>query len=291
MDSIINSDYHDLEILCINDESNDNSLSVLQEYQKKDNRIQVIDIPNGGVSNARNIGLAKATGEFITFIDSDDWIHQQYFCILIDCQRKFGADIVAYDFLKTDEYVCDENITVDDVSMTQFQSNSLQRRKKMMAYIWGKVYRVDMIRDVRFDTQVAVCEDLVFNIDVLNQGKVYSLAFADSKLYYYYNLCEQIERAKAGAALTQRAENTPLKELQSIYLDEGFRLLIKARYEVLKDPEPSQLEKIDAMINDWLKLEKEIRPLSRKKSILYRTFANHPIIYKCFRKLFRIIRK
>lgn len=298
LDSIINSDYDALEIICINDGSKDNSLAVLRDYQKKDDRIRIIDIPNGGVSNARNIGLANATGDFIAFIDSDDWVHRQYFSVLMECQRRFDADIASCDYLKTGEFIGDENIALNDVSMTRFNSNSLQMRKKMMAYIWGKVYRADIIKSVRFDTQVAVCEDLVFNIDVLNQGKVHSLAFADSKLYYYYNRetsasnsCEQIERAKAGVALTRRAEKAPSKELQGIYLDEAFRLLIKARYEMLKKPEQSQLENVDAMINDWQKHEKEIQPLSRKKSMLFRMFANYPIIYKCFRKTIRTIRK
>ena len=83
LDSIINNDYRNLEIICINDGSTDNSLSVLREYEKEDERIIVIDVPNGGVSNARNIGLDMASGEFIAFVDSDDWVHRQYFSVLV----------------------------------------------------------------------------------------------------------------------------------------------------------------------------------------------------------------
>ena len=83
LESIRNSDYKNLEIICINDGSTDNCLEILQEYKNKDNRILVIDVPNGGVSKARNIGLDYATGDYICFIDSDDWIHRQFFSALL----------------------------------------------------------------------------------------------------------------------------------------------------------------------------------------------------------------
>lgn len=83
LESIRNSDYKNLEIICINDGSTDNCLEILQEYKNKDNRVLVIDVPNGGVSKARNIGLDYATGDYICFIDSDDWIHRQFFSALL----------------------------------------------------------------------------------------------------------------------------------------------------------------------------------------------------------------
>ena len=83
MESIINSDCKNLEIICINDGSTDNCLEILQEYKNKDNRIRLIDVPNGGVTKARNIGLDYTTGDYICFIDSDDWIHRQFFNALL----------------------------------------------------------------------------------------------------------------------------------------------------------------------------------------------------------------
>lgn len=83
LDSIIANDYENLEIICVNDGSTDNSLKKLREYENKDSRVKVIEIPNGGVSNARNIGIEESTGEYIAFIDSDDCIHNQYFSILL----------------------------------------------------------------------------------------------------------------------------------------------------------------------------------------------------------------
>lgn len=79
LNSIINNGYNQLEIICVNDGSTDNSLSILHEYSKNDNRIKIIDLDNGGVSMERNRALSVATGDFFVFIDSDDWIHKEYF--------------------------------------------------------------------------------------------------------------------------------------------------------------------------------------------------------------------
>ncbi len=74
LDSIIEQTFKDFEIICVNDGSTDNSRTILEEYKNKDSRILIIDKKNGGLSSARNYGLDKAKGEFISFVDSDDWI-------------------------------------------------------------------------------------------------------------------------------------------------------------------------------------------------------------------------
>ena len=74
IDSIINQTFQDIEIICVNDGSTDNSRKILEEYKNKDSRIKIIDKENGGLSSARNAGIKTAEGEFLSFIDSDDWI-------------------------------------------------------------------------------------------------------------------------------------------------------------------------------------------------------------------------
>ncbi len=74
LDSLINQSFDDIEIICINDGSTDNSLSILKDYEKKDARVKIINKDNSGVSDCRNNGINVANGEYIVFVDSDDWI-------------------------------------------------------------------------------------------------------------------------------------------------------------------------------------------------------------------------
>ena len=79
LDSILNQTYRDLEILCINDGSCDGSIGILKKYKNRDSRIVIIDKQNEGVSATRNVGLKKANGDYLMFVDADDWI-EPYTC-------------------------------------------------------------------------------------------------------------------------------------------------------------------------------------------------------------------
>ena len=85
LDSIINQTFTDFECICINDGSTDNSLSILEEYAKKDSRIRIISQKNAGLSNVKNVGIKNATGIYITFIDSDDFVSLDYIEKLFKC--------------------------------------------------------------------------------------------------------------------------------------------------------------------------------------------------------------
>lgn len=99
LDSLINQTYQNLEIICVNDGSKDNSLEILNEYKKKDKRIKVIDKENGGVSSARNAGLKVCKGGYITFIDSDDYLDLNVYEKSIDKMKKENADVLFYTCL------------------------------------------------------------------------------------------------------------------------------------------------------------------------------------------------
>ena len=121
LDSVINNDYKNLEIICVNDGSTDSSPEILRGYEKNDSRIKVFDVKNGGVSRARNIGLDSASGEYIAFIDSDDWIHRQYFDILIDFaqEQKANNDLGNTSFINNNR-----NINNPGVSQTNHLLNN-----------------------------------------------------------------------------------------------------------------------------------------------------------------------
>jgi len=113
LDSIINQTYVNLEIICINDGSKDNSLEILNQYKKKDDRIIIIDKENQGVSAARNDGIKNSTGMYITFVDSDDWLELDAIEILYKTLINEKVDVVRGNYYK--DYNCDKLNSIGEV--------------------------------------------------------------------------------------------------------------------------------------------------------------------------------
>lgn len=105
LDSIIHNTYKNLEIICVDDGSTDGCGGILDRYAQMDKRVVVIHRENGGVSAARNSGMDAATGDSVSFIDSDDWIHPQYFEILLEYQKKEEFDFSMCSFVSTTDYL------------------------------------------------------------------------------------------------------------------------------------------------------------------------------------------
>lgn len=97
LDSLINQTYNNIEIICVNDGSSDNSLQVLNEYAQKDSRIKVINQKNQGVSVARNVGIDNATGDYIIFVDGDDWIDLDTCEYLMEYMSQSNADLLYFN--------------------------------------------------------------------------------------------------------------------------------------------------------------------------------------------------
>lgn len=93
VESVMNQDYKDVEIILVNDGSPDNSAQIIDELAKRDSRIICIHKENGGVSSARNAGLKIATGEYVTFIDGDDWVEPNYISYLLELVEKNNCEI------------------------------------------------------------------------------------------------------------------------------------------------------------------------------------------------------
>ena len=103
LDSVLSNTYENLEVICVNDGSTDNSINILDNYKFSDERVIVINQKNSGVSAARNAGLNVATGEYIAFIDSDDWVHTQYFEILLFAMSCNDSDVAACQYSQVSE--------------------------------------------------------------------------------------------------------------------------------------------------------------------------------------------
>ena len=161
LDSLINQTYKNLEIIVINDGSTDNSGIICQEYAQKDNRIVYIEKENGGQSEARNMGLDRMTGSYVTFVDSDDWIELDYVEILYKKITEYQADIAVgnyYSFNETegmyyfhifgDSY---HEKVYDNVSIFENLYESQEMKSFALISVWGKLYKADLVKHLRFD--------------------------------------------------------------------------------------------------------------------------------------------
>lgn len=149
IESILAQTFTDYELILVNDGSKDDSLSILREYEQKDPRITVIDKPNGGLSDARNAGMAIASGKYIQFIDSDDFVEPD---LLEKCRQKLeetGADMVIFDiyqyFLATGKKEIIAN-TYDASGVYSIRTNP-ELIVSIQNCAWNKMYKLSLFKD------------------------------------------------------------------------------------------------------------------------------------------------
>lgn len=183
VDSIINQIYPYWELLLVDDGSNDNSLLLCEKYTKLDNRIKVFHKANGGASSARNLGIDNATGEWITFIDSDDTIDNDYFNLV-------GLDQVDFAIQRwkfASEQDTRENLT-DGIYLGEnyvdFMSETLH--KDILRMVAAKFLKRDIIEKhhIRFDTNITIGEDTIFMLEYYRY--INSVSVNNTSYYNYY---------------------------------------------------------------------------------------------------------
>lgn len=203
IESIITQSYRNLEIILVDDGSTDNSGKICDAYSKTDDRIRVIHKPNGGLSAARNTGIELATGQFIAFVDGDDWIDTTLCESMIKLAERYEADLVAC------RYRCIYCNSVKDDStdrVTVFEepfSMLIQYLKEDESFLiqhaaWNKLYRRDLLGTERFPVG-RWYEDVVFSAKILS--RVQTGVYLDKALYNY--VCER-EDSIMNAGMTER---------------------------------------------------------------------------------------
>lgn len=180
LDSITGQTYRDLQIILVNDGSPDNSGSICEEYAEKDSRIVVIQKENGGVSAARNTGLEAADGEWIGFVDADDWIEPDLYEYLLGMADAHQADVVQCAVAME----CGEKSAV--LYSVQGDTGVVLSKESLRSFsgsVWNKLYRRGIVKDLRFDRAYSIGEDYLFNAEVLAQTN--RVVFASFPKYHY----------------------------------------------------------------------------------------------------------
>ena len=187
LDSILCNTYKNCEIICVNDGSTDDSLEILNVYAEKDSRIRIINIPNGGVSKARNIGLAEAKGEYIAFVDSDDWIDPTLYSRLFQLSKGNCQLLICGMYLNYSEEQSDacnaDNMQYD---LTRDEALSMTySREHFKGFLWNKIFLNSIIKDNKLvlDESIGYCEDLLFVTEYLLLCD--SIFYLSVPLYHY----------------------------------------------------------------------------------------------------------
>lgn len=184
IDSILQQTFTDWELLLIDDGSKDSSGDICDEYARKDPRIKVFHKENGGVSSARNIGLDNAKGEWITFVDSDDWIIND--CLSLDYSL-FYEDLIIFSYYYNSETSNNLAFSINDfVVKGENELNDLYQafiHKGSFRTVWSKFFKRCLISNLRFDESVSIGEDHLFLLNYL--CKIEACRFIDKPFYVY----------------------------------------------------------------------------------------------------------
>ncbi len=192
VESLINQAYKNLEIILIDDGSPDKSPEICDKFAAQDSRIHVIHKKNGGSADARNVGLDKASGEYIIFVDSDDFIHPEMIADLYHAASKEKAEMAMCGFscvgencngLENLEKVSGERRLNDEIiSSNDFWSRYYSRPDVVFIAVWNKLVRRELYENVRFKKGKMIDDEFVIHHLLSQCGKV---ACIKENLYYY----------------------------------------------------------------------------------------------------------
>lgn len=179
VESIAGQAYRNLEIILVDDGSPDNCPALCDEWSRRDSRVKVIHKKNAGASSARNAGLSVATGDYIAFVDSDDWIEPDMYSSLLKDIFTFNADKAMCGFYTSNRPV-EQNEDVRVLDGMQSRALSVLGGNDE---VWRALYSASLISDMRFDESFTVAEDTLFNYEI--SRKINRQTVNYRKLYRY----------------------------------------------------------------------------------------------------------
>lgn len=187
VDSIRNQTYRNLEIIVVNDGSTDSTSEVVNEINNTDSRVKLISIPNGGVSHARNVGIENATGDYITFVDSDDFIDSGMYEKLVQIIKKYSVKIAHCSYKNVNESGVVLSVVGNKgkiVKQSHDEAMSCLLSGNLFAGgLCNKIYDITLFSDVRLDETIKFNEDVLANYCLFD--KVEASVYIDEAFYNY----------------------------------------------------------------------------------------------------------
>ena len=244
MDSLVNQTLKDIEIIAVDDGSPDNCGTILDEYAAKDSRIKVIHKENGGLSAARNDGLKHVTGEYLAFVDSDDWVEPETYETAYNRAVETGADIMIFDHYKnignkqipfyanSEEFISNDKETIYGFLLSAlWHSFNPIDPEWIQGYPWNKIIRSSMVKDndLQFCTNVKANEDVIFNLHIFHFSK--KIGYVKGNFYHYRILNTSIVNGyKENRPEINDAIHAEMKRIGELYhLDERYTKALYSR--------------------------------------------------------------
>ena len=250
LESLIKQTLKDIEIICVNDGSMDNSLAILKEFASKDSRIRIIDNRHQGVAKTRNAGIEQSTGEYIGFVDSDDYIDIDFFEKLYNSATKSNSDIAIASILKHKNFfnIYNAKYTKEETAITiQDKIKLCEDKKHFFFYAWNKIYHSGFIKEnnIKF-SEGQIYEDVMFAIKALYYsnkiisvyGTKYHYIEHENSLTKYKDKTGEKEHdlIKAYSELQEfcNSKNIEIPERLNYYTKENFGFILnlyKGKYQ------------------------------------------------------------
>jgi len=298
VDSILSQTYTNIEIILVDDGSPDRCGEICDRYAQHDPRVRVIHKENGGLSDARNAGIEIAKGQYISFIDSDDWVHPEFLETLYQLILSTDSDIAASDFLRTST----ENLPVFLEEGTVYQYSNLEALKQyagvffvQMVVAWGKIYKRHLFEGVRFPVG-RVHEDEFTTHKVIYKAK--RIVLTTRKLIYYWQRQDSIMGSRSSLknqldtieALLERSaffESIGLDDLSNLTYKKVFFMLRK----VFRNMGKEEIDK-DLKQQFW-QLKSKLRKGSHdlKFKVFYETYFFSPLVFNFLHDKYLQIKK
>lgn len=250
LESLIKQTLKDIEIICVNDGSMDNSLAILKEFASRDSRIRIIDNQHQGVAKTRNTGIEQSTGEYIGFVDSDDYIDIDFFEKLYNSATKSNSDIAIASILKHKNFfnIYNAKYTKEETAITiQDKIKLCEDKKHFFFYAWNKIYHSGFIKEnnIKF-SEGQIYEDVMFAIKALYYsnkiisvyGTKYHYIEHENSLTKYKDKTGEKEQdlVKAYSELQEfcNSKNIEIPERLNYYTKENFGFILnfyKGKYQ------------------------------------------------------------
>lgn len=298
LNSVLNQTFSDFEVLCVDDGSNDNTFDIIKEYSKKDSRIIPMKNPDKGVSSARNFGIDNAKGNYIGFVDSDDFIQPQMYeflykavtensCDFSVCRYKKTSELIEKNFeYKTEKFQPENFVSFNNA---EFTSNN----ELVFSAIWTKLISKEFLNNIRFNN-FRIGEDTVFNSQLFSKN--YKAVFVDAELYNYFINTQSVSFTELwhekwfDLLKTRFISYDLLKEnnkiLSAFYLERGMKFLLSYRFNLKSSPNENKFKKpIKNYFKKYYKSFMKCENISLKNKITVPIFFMFPFLYTTFRKM------